>query len=724
MNKKGIILSVYIYVLLIFFLLVLASLLVVLSNTKKLTQRIKDGTESIVDSYEYGFSIDIEGPETICNIFGEDYEEPGFIAKDDKGNTLNVTIDSNLDIWKTGTYEVNYIVRFNNKEKKVKRKVVVYKPDLKYTGSYQTFTVPCSGIYKVETWGAQGGSYSSTYVGGKGAYVKGEIYLEEGTKLYVYVGGQNNIFNGGGVALAAAVPNNNGNQKAGGGATDVRLINGNWNNLSSLKSRIMVSAGGGAGIFGNSPNYMSGGAGGTLFGLLGNNMGPDTLFYSRYGFGGTQISAGYALNDSLKNPGNFGIGGAGYGGGGGGYYGGGGSGGADTTAAFGGGAGGSSFVSGCDGCNAIDINGVHTNQPIHYSGYKFNNIVMISGDSLMPSPSGSTETGHSGNGYAKITYLGTSEEVNDSESIMKKFIVIPRTSGVAIKTILPDNATAGAIRYKTTPWAVGDTAYTGASISSLFGSYNEDDTWYTYTTGLTNGTKYYFKTMPIINDEFKYLYGQNEATCIAGGLYGEYLFNGTVNDTSGNGYNPSSYSSTIGYKPSNIGLAGTFDGSSSYSALPYVLQSGTTSISTWIYMNSGSNTNVGTIISSTEGGGYEIRQDAGSNTYTISSYFGSGYQNMNGPASQVGKWTHVVLVINFGSKYVKLYHDGYLYSYVQYNEAYVPTALTGSDLITCIGCNPGVGGIKSNYFNGSINQLRIYNRELTKEEVLSLYLEG
>ncbi|MDD4027838.1 MAG: glycine-rich protein, partial [Bacilli bacterium] len=265
MNKKGIILSVYIYVLLIFFLLVLASLLVVLSNTKKLTQRIKDGTESIVDSYEYGFSIDIEGPETICNIFGEDYEEPGFIAKDDKGNTLNVTIDSNLDIWKTGTYEVNYIVRFNNKEKKVTRKVVVYKPDLKYTGSYQTFTVPCSGIYKVETWGAAGDTRSNG-IGGKGAYAKGEIYLEEGTKLYVYVGeGGKTVttapvrtytFNGGGYQGT-----HTSFSARGGGATDIRLVSGNWNSSIGLKSRIIVAGAGGAGY-----NYGTGGTGGTAGG--------------------------------------------------------------------------------------------------------------------------------------------------------------------------------------------------------------------------------------------------------------------------------------------------------------------------------------------------------------------------------------------------------------------------------------------------------------------------
>lgn len=744
MNKKGIILSVYIYVLLIFFLLVLASLLVVLSNTKKLSQRIKDGTDNIVDSSEYGFSIDLDGPETVCNIYGEDYEEPGFVAKDDQGNTLNVTIDSDLDIWKTGAYEVNYIVRFNNKEKTITRNVIVYKPDFKYTGSYQTFTVPCSGVYKMETWGAAGGGLE-----GNGAYTKGEIYLEQGTNIYVFIGQSGSLGTAGNnsastVGQGAAATWNGGGAggnaggsttypyanyrggSSGGGATDIRLIiapSGIYNNTMSLRSRIMV-AGGGGGTNPFSITYDNDrGNAGSLSGQWGAAQPSVYLSYiSKRGNGGTQIS-GNALGIGE----NGAISGStvdchGHCGGGGGYYGANGGKSTGSSCFMLGGGGGSSFVSGCDGCNAIDINGVSTDQPIHYSGYKFNNIVMIAGNEVMPSPSGSIETGHDGNGYAKITYIGTSEEVDDSEYIMKKFIAVPRVSGIAIKTILPDNSTSAMIRYKTTPWTSSDTISSGTLLVSSIGSYNADDTWVNYT--LTNGTTYYLKAFPSINGEYKYLYKQNEATVSSGGLYGEYLLNSSVSDTSGNGYNPSSGAS-ITYGPSNIGLGGKFNGSSSYSAvITYVLQAGTTSISTWIYMNSASNSTIGTVIANYENGGYGIWQDINSDKYKIQSYFGTGYQTIEGPASQVGKWVHVVLVINFDSKYVKVYHNGYLYSSVQYEGVYVPTTLTGSDLVNCIGCNPGAGAGRSNFFNGSINQLRIYNRELSKEEVLSLYLEG
>jgi hypothetical protein len=51
----------------------------------------------------------------------------------------------------------------------------------------------------------------------------------------------------------------------------------------------------------------------------------------------------------------------------------------------GGGGGGSSFISGHEGCDAIDEqsteqNIIHTGQSIHYSGYYFTNTLMIDGN--------------------------------------------------------------------------------------------------------------------------------------------------------------------------------------------------------------------------------------------------------------------------------------------------------------------------------------------------------
>ena len=75
---------------------------------------------------------------------------------------------------------------------------------------------------------------------------------KEGEKLYVYVGGHGadavvgkdakGGYNGGG--LGTWDHSDDEAAGAGGGATDVRLISGEWNNFESLKSRIMVAAGG------------------------------------------------------------------------------------------------------------------------------------------------------------------------------------------------------------------------------------------------------------------------------------------------------------------------------------------------------------------------------------------------------------------------------------------------------------------------------------------------
>ena len=87
-----------------------------------------------------------------------------------------------------------------------------------YKGDYQTFVVPRSGIYKLETWGAQGGYRSNANMGGKGGYAQGLVYLNRGDVLYVYVGGSgktHNGWNGGGQQTKL--------KHYGGGATDWRI---------------------------------------------------------------------------------------------------------------------------------------------------------------------------------------------------------------------------------------------------------------------------------------------------------------------------------------------------------------------------------------------------------------------------------------------------------------------------------------------------------------------
>jgi hypothetical protein len=278
----------------------------------------------------------------------------------------------------------------------------------------------------MECWGAQGGSKTAAGNNGHcglGAYTSGWVNLNGSISMYIYVGSAGETeshyshdssfgYNGGGSGQRGSFDINY--YGTGGGATDIRLTNGSWDNFNSLKTRIIVAGAGGAISFGG-----SGGSGGTLKGEDGipNDSVPTTADQGvdRHGYGGTQISGGKAGSFKWAHEpptdGTFGQGGDGNsdygGGGGGGYYGGGGSG--VSLGARGGAGGGSSFISGHAGCNAISssstsTNIVHTGQPNHYSGYVFTNTVMKAGNESMPSPTGGTETGHSGNGYCKITW--------------------------------------------------------------------------------------------------------------------------------------------------------------------------------------------------------------------------------------------------------------------------------------------------------------------------------
>ena len=283
---------------------------------------------------------------------------------------------------------------------------LLYRPVLyEYEGTHPIVVNFNPGRYRFELWGAHGFAIKPMNQSGKGAYVKGIIELNRTTTFYLYIGefgrGENNYsysFNGGGMG-----------QFGGGGATDVRYVGGDWDNFTSLKSRIIVAAGGGA-----TDSSKIGGAGGALFGINGENGAE----------GGRQDRGGYGCAN-----GTFGKGGGrnytvipwdGNGGGGSGYYGGG----TDISCKDYGAGGGSSFISGYDGCDAINEsseegNIIHTNQSYHYSGYFFRQGVMIPGNSAqLPSTDGGIQTDHDQiNGAIKITKVGLYYVTNVSSKL-------------------------------------------------------------------------------------------------------------------------------------------------------------------------------------------------------------------------------------------------------------------------------------------------------------------
>lgn len=232
-----------------------------------------------------------------------------------------------------------------------------------YKNSAQSVSIPHNGVYKLEAWGAQGGSY--TKEGGRGAYASGSIGLKPSDSLYVYTGEQYNgtkqafCFNGGGPGTVSTIETNT-KMANGGGATDFRLVSGDWNSSPGLASRILVAAGGGGSSNWAAENgERAGGAGGGLKGIDGVEANYGSSSYAN-ATGGTQISGGLGGGgtNTAAPPlaGVFGSGGynstysGGYmyqAGGGGGYYGGGASG--ANSSVVGSAAGGSSYISGYTG---------------------------------------------------------------------------------------------------------------------------------------------------------------------------------------------------------------------------------------------------------------------------------------------------------------------------------------------------------------------------------------
>lgn len=142
-----------------------------------------------------------------------------------------------------------------------------------YTGSVQKITLP-RGKYKLQCWGAQGGtSYgSSSGAGSKGGYSEGVLTLTEKTTLYIFVGGQgsrgsstslvNGGWNGGGASVGYSGYNSSGTNgysypACGGGATDISTVDsdmsysGGRTNRSdvSLLARCIVAGGGAGGSY-------------------------------------------------------------------------------------------------------------------------------------------------------------------------------------------------------------------------------------------------------------------------------------------------------------------------------------------------------------------------------------------------------------------------------------------------------------------------------------------
>lgn len=256
-----------------------------------------------------------------------------------------------------------------------------------YTSTVQTVTLP-KGTYKLECWGAQGGYSSSNSgievgMGGKGGYSAGTITLNQKTLIYIYTGGVGSIsgngkadggFPNGGSSWASSTSEGAG---GGGGSSDIRI------GTDSLYARVIVAGGGGGG---GEDNETGGYGGGETGGTSGSGTpGSQTAPSGYFGIGGHTSYDG--------------------GGGGGGWYGAYPAGGQTTPAT---GSSGSDTSGSPGGSGYVYTSATASNYPsgcLLNSSYYLSAAKTIAGNTSFTSPTGSSETGHSGNGYCRITVI-------------------------------------------------------------------------------------------------------------------------------------------------------------------------------------------------------------------------------------------------------------------------------------------------------------------------------
>jgi hypothetical protein len=237
----------------------------------------------------------------------------------------------------------------------------------------QQFVVPTSGLYNIDAYGAQGGTYNG-FQGGLGARMSGDVNLVAGTILNILVGQVGNVGNAGGggggsgvyfattclvaagggggastngdVGLPGLIGTSGGNTSGAGGS------NGNGGGKGFATGDCGFAGGGGGFMgsgFGNTNSPVNDGGVGTAGGPGGGASATNG------GVGGI----GGGCNNLTTGHGGFGFGGGGhgsYGGGGGGGYSGGGGGQYVSPVGQRGGGGGGSFTSGTNQISAQGIN--------------------------------------------------------------------------------------------------------------------------------------------------------------------------------------------------------------------------------------------------------------------------------------------------------------------------------------------------------------------------------
>ena len=368
-------------------------------------------------------SLFLRGDSNYTHNLNTAWADPGYDANDtlDGNLTNSVSISGTVDVNITGTYPLNYSVSDTaGNQMDVNRTVNVAEIhqgpwtftnagatgrlgptqaqiDANYSGTtlegavtidsthqgIQEWTVPASGTYNIAVYGAQGGD-AHNYIGGKGAFMKGDFTLTQSDTLKILVGQKggtyekslDSITSGGGGGSFVATMLNSALIVAGGGggshhSTSFFSSNGHDATIETYGTTSRGEVGSGNGLGGGSPgSYAGGGGGGFNENGATSSSGQDRRGFSFINGGVGGYGTLYSPSTSVSSVGGFGGGGGGWvnsetrPGGGGGYSGGDGSD-YDTPET---GGGGGSYNSGINQDNQAGVNQGHGQVTITFIG--------------------------------------------------------------------------------------------------------------------------------------------------------------------------------------------------------------------------------------------------------------------------------------------------------------------------------------------------------------------
>lgn len=260
-------------------------------------------------------------------------------------------------------------------------------------------------------------------------------------------------------------------------------------------------------------------------------------------------------------------------------------------------------------------------------------------------------------------------------------------------------------------------------------------TWNRFFKGVADDIRIYNRALD--STEVSSIYHEGgydlpKTTIPTNGLVAWYPFTGNANDSSGNGNNGNVNGATLTTdRFGKTNSAYSFDGSSNYIFVNPITTLSTTkspivSFAYWINVgsNSTSNTDIFDLRSTNNSDVENWINSPNSNNFGIINYNApnsNGQYWLSNQSIQTSKWVFVVTEINFTNSSAVIYLN---------NNKVGTTILSPGSLgqLTSpkfnIGSRFDAFGSRCCYYNGTIDDIRVYNRALDSTEVQALYHEG